>query len=82
MFITKKKYEEALRKVEKEVAEKWEHKLAEYDRNYWREQETNRQREDIARRFDELSRRIHELEKSHGLVEETPVCPYAPKTCY
>lgn len=79
MFFTKKKFDEALEKEKNAINEQWERKFAEYDKSYWRDYETNRTREDIARRFDELSRRVHELEKTLGVAKEEPVCPYAPK---
>lgn len=74
MFITKKKFQEALEKEKNAINEKWERKFAEYDKNYWRDYETNRTREDVARRFDALEKRVFALEKEVGLVEETHCC--------
>lgn len=74
MFITKKKYEEAIDKVKREVADQWERKLAECDKRAWEEQEKYRIREDTSRRFDDLEKRIIALEKEIGLVEETRCC--------
>lgn len=76
MFITKKAYEKLIENEKKAVAEKWEQKLCDAEKRIWEEQERYRVREDTARRFDELSRRIRELEKITGLVEETPNCPF------
>ena len=74
MFITKKKYEETIDKVKREVADQWERKFCEQDRRFWEDQEKNRIREDFARRFDSLEKRIYTLEKEVGLVEETRCC--------
>ena len=43
----------------------------------------SRYREDACRRFDAIEKRLHQLEKNAGLVEEKTYCPFEPKTpCY
>ena len=79
MFITKKKFQEELAKKEKAVAEQWERKFCEVDKEHWREHEAIRYREDVARRFEMLEKRVFALEKEVGLVKET-TCSCATRT--
>jgi hypothetical protein len=74
MFITKKKFENAIHEAKHEVAEQWERKLQEIEERRWRD-EDNRQRADYYdRRFIDLEKRVLALEKETGLVIEAHCC--------
>lgn len=84
MFITKKKYEEALNKVKCEIEEQCEKRMYEAEKRVWEEQEKFRMREDYDRRFADLEKRIRFLEKNAGFtwMEDDVTCPFAPKPHY
>ena len=57
MFISRKKYEEALEAARKEGAEK-----------VWEQQRNERYMEDVCRRFEEMDKRLSLLEKENQPV--------------
>lgn len=82
MFISKKKFENAIHEAKREVAEQWERKLNEFEKRTWEDQDRYRTAEEYRTRFNAIEKRILALEKTHGLVEETPVCPYVTKCSF
>ena len=77
MFITKKKFDAALREAKCEAAKKWESKMYENEKRMWENQDRERIRDSYARRFDNLESRILAIEKAHNMAEDTPTCPMA-----
>lgn len=82
MFITKRKYEEAIHKAKMEVAEQWERKLCDLEKRTWEEQERVRIREDYSRRLEAMEKRILTIEKKIGIAEEMKYRPCEVMTCY
>ncbi len=74
MFITKKKFENAIHEAKHEVAEKWEKKLCEMDERHWRDNETRSKYDYYETRFAKIEQRIIDIEKYTGMVEEKPCC--------
>ena len=79
MWISKKNFENALKEKAAAVDLEWERKWNDRDEKYWRMESENRSREENDRRFANIERRLHQLEKDAGLVEEIPVCPFEAK---
>ena len=61
MFISRKKYEEALEAARKEGAEK-----------AWEQQRNDRYLEDVCRRFAEMEKRLSCMEEAHRPVKAYP----------
>lgn len=82
MFISKKKFEEALQearfKAEAEMQRKWEQR--EEDR--YRNDRIRELEQGIDERVGIIHRRIDDLEKQLGLTKETHECPFAPTSAW
>lgn len=61
MFISRKKYEEALEAARKEGAEK-----------VWKQQNEERYMADVCRRFEEMEKRLSCMEEAHRPVKAYP----------
>ena len=82
MFITKKKYEEAIKKVKYESEQEIKRKVEADQDRFWFERRNEQYREDVYRRLSTIEQRLHKLEKMNGLVEDEPICPFAPKASF
>ncbi len=75
MFISRKKYEEALEAARKEGAEK-----------VWEQQRNERYMEDVCRRFEEMDKRLARMEEAHRPVtiptEEVTFTACSPCRCF
>ena len=75
MIITKKQFEAAMAKVRDEERQKYEKWANERDEERWRNERMNELEKRMSNAFDDIDRRLTELEKRNAATNAVAVCP-------
>jgi 4-diphosphocytidyl-2C-methyl-D-erythritol kinase len=76
MIITRKKFEEAMEKVRAEEQSKYEKWASERDEKRWNDERINELDKRMSRAFNDIARRLTELEKQTTAPHAVAAYPY------
>ncbi|MCI6986633.1 MAG: hypothetical protein MR906_01300 [Clostridium sp.] len=75
MFISKKKFDEAIKNAKEEVYKEVQRREFERDREQWTNDRFNDMDRRMSKAFGDIDRRLTELEKRNEQRNDIPVCP-------
>ncbi len=74
MFISKKKFDEAIKNAKEEVYKEAQRRELERDKEQWTNDRFNDMDRRMSKAFGDIDRRLTELEKRNGQRNDIPVC--------
>ena len=74
MFISKKKFDEAIKNAKEEVYKEVERREIQRDHERWMDDRFNDMDRRISKAFSDIARRLTELEKRNEQRNDLPVC--------